>query len=314
MILIGSWSMTAPAWAGGPRKVSGGLTVEWDEYGPEDAELWEEINDVPSGLQLFRYDDPAEPLTMHVLVIDPSDASISVLPHLGLPKDVATFCDSVQAFACINGGYFGGRTSYSAVLTRHGLAARNVSGVTRFGQFYPVTRGFWGVDAEGLPVLTWVYHFGSSVRDMRGFEAPLPNVRGTPALAPPRDAGAVLPADLVGIGGGPVLLKDGAMMITYEEEVFWGSGIGALEDQNPRTAVGHRANGELVWLVVDGRQATSRGVSLMRLAEVMALWGAVDALNMDGGGSSAMAVKGRFASSPSQKRRVPSIWAVSVVP
>ena len=58
---------------------------------------------------------------------------------------------------------------------------------------------------------------------------------------------------------------------------------------HPRTAVGIDADGrKLLILVVDGRSAVSRGYTMVELADMMTALGAENALNLDGGGSSAM--------------------------
>ena len=61
---------------------------------------------------------------------------------------------------------------------------------------------------------------------------------------------------------------------------------------HPRTAAGYTKDGKLILLVVDGRQKESRGVSLQELATLMAELGCVEALNLDGGGSSTIVVNG----------------------
>ena len=56
---------------------------------------------------------------------------------------------------------------------------------------------------------------------------------------------------------------------------------------NPRTAVGIKADGSVVYYAVDGRSANSKGLGLVDLANHMKALGCVDAFNMDGGGSTA---------------------------
>ena len=59
--------------------------------------------------------------------------------------------------------------------------------------------------------------------------------------------------------------------------------------RHPRTAVGVSRDGHTVFLVVvDGRRGGSRGLNLYELADFLADIGAHDAVNLDGGGSSAM--------------------------
>ena len=107
-------------------------------------------------------------------------------------------------------------------------------------------------------------------------------------------------------------MHNGKIRITSNEEVFFGSSILNI---HPRTAVGYRKNGELVLVVIDGRQVDSRGVDLMELAIIMKDLGCVEAINLDGGGSSAMVIDGKLINRPSgtsSQREVMSAIAVSL--
>ncbi len=64
----------------------------------------------------------------------------------------------------------------------------------------------------------------------------------------------------------------------------WGLGGGL----NPRTAIGQRADGAILLLVINGRSLESLGATLDDLAEIMLSYGAVNASNLDGGSSSIM--------------------------
>ena len=98
------------------------------------------------------------------------------------------------------------------------------------------------------------------------------------------------------VGGGPRLLTDGNVTIDWAAEGFDAGFAGSL---NPRTAVGITQDGRHLLLVtVDGRQAISRGVALADLALILKRYGAWNAINLDGGGSTAMAVGGLTVSSP----------------
>ena len=59
---------------------------------------------------------------------------------------------------------------------------------------------------------------------------------------------------------------------------------------NPRTAAGIDASGNLLLVTVDGRSETSGGLLMTDLVDLMRSMGAVDAINLDGGGSTTMAV------------------------
>ena len=86
------------------------------------------------------------------------------------------------------------------------------------------------------------------------------------------------------VGGREFILRDGQTSISPRP---------AMADQfHPRTALGITAAGDLVMATVDGRQSGySTGVNLEELAELMLSRGVVQALNMDGGGSTTMAVR-----------------------
>lgn len=82
---------------------------------------------------------------------------------------------------------------------------------------------------------------------------------------------------------GPALIVNGEPVSSTE---ISSSGV------NPRTAIGQRADGAVLLLVVDGRQISSLGATLEDLIEIMLDYGAVTAGNLDGGSSSLMLYKG----------------------
>jgi len=76
--------------------------------------------------------------------------------------------------------------------------------------------------------------------------------------------------------------------------------------RNPRTAVGICRDGSLIFMVVDGRrESLSQGVTLDELADLLIKLGAVDAVNLDGGGSSTMVVEGAVVNAPSGEAERP---------
>ncbi|WP_238917192.1 phosphodiester glycosidase family protein [Clostridium sp. YIM B02555] len=72
----------------------------------------------------------------------------------------------------------------------------------------------------------------------------------------------------------------------------------ATEGYNPRTAVGQKADGTIIFLVIDGRKITTPGASLYDVQEIMMKQGAVNAGALDGGYSSTMYYKGNVINSP----------------
>ena len=87
------------------------------------------------------------------------------------------------------------------------------------------------------------------------------------------------------VGGRPMLARDSAVVPEIETE-----GQASFRARNPRTAAGIARNGtRLILVVVDGRQAPmSDGMTLRELADLMLALGSRDAINLDGGGSSAL--------------------------
>ena len=69
---------------------------------------------------------------------------------------------------------------------------------------------------------------------------------------------------------------------------------GASSGLNPRTAIGQRADGAVLMLVIDGRQASSLGATYSDLIKVMVEYGAVNAINLDGGSSSLLYYRGNY--------------------
>ncbi|WP_297425221.1 phosphodiester glycosidase family protein [Clostridium sp.] len=70
------------------------------------------------------------------------------------------------------------------------------------------------------------------------------------------------------------------------------------EGLNPRTAVGQKEDGTVIFLVIDGRKVTAPGASLYDVQEIMMSRGAVNAGALDGGYSSTMYYKGNVINSP----------------
>ena len=98
------------------------------------------------------------------------------------------------------------------------------------------------------------------------------------------------------LGGGPVIVRAGKPIFNALEDF----GSYHLNRRHPRTAVGQRADGRIVMLVVDGRRpGYSAGMTNFELAQAMIRLGAVTASALDAGGSSTMAFDGQLLSRPS---------------
>lgn len=113
------------------------------------------------------------------------------------------------------------------------------------------------------------------------------------------------------IGGGPVLLQNGEIKITNNEErKFAGN---AINDRHPRTAIGYTKENQLIILVAEGRTESAAGITLVQEAQILRDLGCAEALNLDGGGSSCMIINGKATNSPSDKGEqcsVPSVFLI----
>ena len=82
----------------------------------------------------------------------------------------------------------------------------------------------------------WIYHFGSTIDDIYRFNEPMDYLMELVILASPNKNSGEAFDMYMGIGGGPVLVKGDSVHVSYNEEIFWGSGVG-LTNRDPRTAV-----------------------------------------------------------------------------
>lgn len=108
-----------------------------------------------------------------------------------------------------------------------------------------------------------------------------------------------------GVSFGPPLIVNGKPTIKNGDG---GWGIA------PRTAIGQRATGEVLMLVIDGRSLKSLGATLRNVQDILLEYGAVNAANLDGGSSTTMYFNGKIINKPSDKlgeRTVPTAFVVT---
>ncbi len=147
---------------------------------------------------------------------------------------------------------------------------------------------------------------GAGIEQIAGLSIGEP-VRAHWRLSPDWMTGDVVHA----VGAGPRLLRAGQTFITGKEERFQPD---VVNGRAPRTAFGICADGQILLVTVNGRQTdVSIGVTLHELAELMAKLGAVDALNLDGGGSATLVVRDRVLNLPSDGRERPVGSAILVL-
>lgn len=100
------------------------------------------------------------------------------------------------------------------------------------------------------------------------------------------------------IGGAGLLLWRGRAVAQWKAESLPMAGF--VESRHPRTVIGRDRDGDTWLVVVDGRQpGHSAGMTLAELTAFARRLGLVDALNLDGGGSTTMVVRGKIVNRPS---------------
>ncbi|WP_266202545.1 phosphodiester glycosidase family protein [Pontibacter kalidii] len=242
---------------------------------------WEPREDLnillPASIKVYETNgtlSDGAPLRAMYARVDLRDKNLK-LRAVGDPTNRQTTLEHYQdhnAILAINGGYFAATRSVSLYISDGELKEPGVfkskSGV--------ITRGAFGM-VNGRPEITWTH----SPLENLIYQYSQPNRPGQPD--PTAKSGKLwLPNQAV--GGGPMLVKEGKLVDVGTVEGF---GAGHLA-RNPRTAIGYLDAHTLVMAVVDGRQGASAGVTILELAKLMHDLGCVDAVNLDGGGSSAM--------------------------
>jgi hypothetical protein len=112
------------------------------------------------------------------------------------------------------------------------------------------------------------------------------------------------PRGMTVTNGGPLLMRHGRIRVTQRSDGFVRPGdpsfaYGFVIKRNPRTFAGIDRRGRTVLITVDGRTADDLGLSVLESAHVARSLGLVDAINLDGGGSTTMVVDGTVISHPS---------------
>lgn len=115
---------------------------------------------------------------------------------------------------------------------------------------------------------------------------------------------------------GPVLIMNGEINMEAYNEV---SGL------NPRTGIGQRADGAVIFVCIDGRQPSSMGGEYKDVIDIMVEYGAINACNMDGGSSTVMMyrdtyglygeagqvqIMNSYSLLQSEPRKMPDFWMV----
>lgn len=177
--------------------------------------------------------------------------------------------------------------------------------------FYYPTAGTFALNKKGIPDIAWTFTDSAKKHPYVLQEAPSEG-RGMQVHPTRKNLSTQERAKKwkvqTAVAGGPVLVHEGKLRVTNVEERKFASG---LLDLHPRTAIGYREDGSIIILVVAGRMpGIAEGINLKELGELFIELGCVEALNLDGGGSSCMLINGKETIRPSsngEQRPVPAV-------
>ena len=274
---------------------------------------WEIVNNtLPNGIILYRgYNSKIPIKAWTVFIPNIKQNQIKILASsdrdgLDTPEDFAV---KTNAIVVINGGYFSKSTDpvhHVGLLKTDNLLIEPASGtVIRENIRYNVARGAIGIYDNGKIDIGWASTKNDSIFQ---WAVPIDNRPGRPGILDYNKAKFWNVA--YAMHAGPVLMENSKLYVTSEEEVFFNTPVDGVQ---PRSAIGYNDNGDVIMMVVDGRQVDSRGVYLKELALLMSQFKCREALNLDGGGSSALFVNGSLINRPiglNTQREVMSTIAV----
>jgi len=258
---------------------------------------WKIISDLPNNIFLYQGYDQLIPIRAWTVVV-PHNKQNKVKILVSNDSDgldtPGNFARAANALIVINGGYFS-RGKYPihhvGLLKSDNILHEPASStVIRDNLRYNVTRGALGILDNGDIDIGWASTKGDSIFI---WNKPINNRPGKPGISDYDNAKFWDVIDAM--HAGPILISDGKINITSEEEVFFNTPVDGVQ---PRSAIGYRLNGDIIIMVVDGRQVDSRGVYLEELAILMSQFNCHEALNLDGGGSSALIIEEKLINRP----------------
>ena len=211
-----------------------------------------------------------------VAVYDPSKVYLATTNYLGVTgEDILTVSKRENAKVIINGNGFHDPDWNSNGSTPHGTVIQNGKIVSKFRKSN-WGGGFIGFTPDDVLVLG--------------------NMTDEEAVKTYRDA----------VEFGPYLMINGKTSF-----VKGNGGWGVA----PRTVIGQRRDGIVLFLVINGRLATSIGADMIDLCDIMENYGAFNAANLDGGASSELVINQQIINTPvaggkNGLRTIPTFWVV----
>ena len=274
------------------------------------------------GLQIYALETtaPATPAKVYCVAWDTTAPTVTFKPVLSAtPRTPTQFAaaETGTVFTAINAGFFGINQSFSLVQSAGTILSANVKSVTRSFQgasatYFP-TRAAFGITSGGRLSTDWIYSIGGGITSIVAYPSPSPNrLNDAPQLVPTANfpAGGVPWVMEHAIGGSPMLVKDGEVRVTDQEELIDINNTTA----RARSAIGYTASGIVLLVAAEGDNSPGpAGYNLVQFAGLLRSLGCLGAVNLDGGGSTSLVVGGRRTVRPSDGNERPVISALLLV-
>ncbi len=249
----------------------------------------------PDGIRIEPYQ--GDTFNAHIMIVrDPSRVYTGISNKSGFSRNVpgkrlTEAIEEENAVAAVNAGAFfdNGTAGPEVGSTPEGLVYSEGKCVWKTGAPPNGSSGFAGFNDEDILVV--------SQKNLTEAEAEALNIRDGCCFGP------------------ALIINEEVNMEAYNSS----SGF------NPRTAIGQRADGAVIFVCIDGRQAGSPGGTYADIIDIMVEYGAVNACNMDGGSSSVMLYRdsagiygepgqvqmiNNYSLLQSKPRKMPNYWLV----
>jgi len=276
------------------------------------------FGELPDYIRVYKSPDMIQnkKTIAYIVVADLGQSKFNVLGDASGYHTPDQFYAAQQFPVIMNGGYFWDGSSLSMLCRNFNVLSPNNQIEYRQDAtvlYYP-TRGAFGLMSDGTYKVNWIY---TNNNVTYSYPEPAPNKSGDAPLQMPSatfPAGAKIWSAQTAIGAGPVLIKSGQIKNTFVEELFDADSGVQPEINAPRTGIGVTADNKMIFFVCEGRNMTAGvpGLTLADEAQALLDLGCIEALNLDGGGSSCLLINGHETIKPSDGKQRSVVTGVAL--
>ena len=288
---------------------------------------------LPTSAKLFKTTSPLnqKPFIAYALIVELSDPSLDFTVDTTFNRRLtpaAFYQKNNKPLAILNTSFFSFTTHQNLNIVVkdgkqlafqiHSIAGKGKDTMT---WRHPIGSAL-GINRFRMPDVAWVYT-DSFAKYPLAIQQPIKPLKDSTALFTKQTFLKNLKSSqqkaknwkmATAVGGGPVLVQNGKISIANDQEMkFAGK---AIDDKHPRSAIGYTADGKLVIVAIEGRHpGVAEGATLKETAQLLIELGCIEALNLDGGGSSCLLINGKQTITPSDKegeRAVPGVFIIQL--